>query len=100
LADPLVLDASFQMMTLWAWEHCQTPALPCAIRRLRLFRQSFPRAGIRVVLKVHPARGPVLTARLDFYDHDRTLVAVVEDYESIQDQGLIEAFRQNRLLSV
>ncbi len=42
LADPLVLDCSFQMMVVWSQERHGAPSLPCHIARYRQYQRSFP----------------------------------------------------------
>lgn len=98
ISDPLALDSSFQMLILWSWEHRQAASLPCAIGRLRQFTDAFPKTGCRVVVQIDSGRAPVVTATLHFLDRHGRLLALVEGYECVIDQGLGEAFRRNRLL--
>ena len=97
ISDPLALDSSFQMLILWSWEHRRAGSLPCAIGRFRQFTDAFPKAGSRVVVKIDSGRAPVVTATLQFLDRQGKLLALVEGYECVIDQGLGEAFRRNRL---
>jgi NAD(P)-dependent dehydrogenase (short-subunit alcohol dehydrogenase family) len=98
ISDPLALDSSFQMLILWSWEHHRAGSLPCAIGRFRQFTDAFPKAGSRVIAKIDSDRAPVVTASLQFLDRQGKLLALVEGYECVIDQGLGEAFRRNRLL--
>jgi len=97
MSDPLALDSSFQMLILWSWEHRRTGSLPCAIGRFRQFTAAFPKAGSRVVVRIDSGQAPVVTATLQFLDRQGKLLALVEGYECVLDQGLGEAFRRNRL---
>jgi acyl transferase domain-containing protein/NAD(P)-dependent dehydrogenase (short-subunit alcohol dehydrogenase family) len=97
LSDPLMLDSSFQMLILWSWEHRRTGSLPCAIGRFRQFTTAFPKAGSRVVVRIDSGKAPVVMATLQFLDRQGNLLALVEGYECVLDQGLGEAFRRNRL---
>ena len=97
LSDPLALDSSFQMLILWSWEHRRAGSLPCAIGRFRQFTAAFPKAGSRVVVRIDSGKAPVVTATLQFVDRQGKLLALVEGYECVLDQGLGEAFRRNRL---
>jgi acyl transferase domain-containing protein/NAD(P)-dependent dehydrogenase (short-subunit alcohol dehydrogenase family) len=97
MSDPLALDSSFQMLILWSWEHRRTGSLPCAIGRFRQFTAAFPKAGSRVVVRIDSGKAPVVTATLQFLDRQGNLLALVEGYECVLDQGLGEAFRRNRL---
>jgi hypothetical protein len=97
ISDPLALDSSFQMLILWSWEHRRAGSLPCAISRFRQFTDKFPTAGSRVVVQIDSGRAPVVTATLQFLDRQGKLLALVEGYECVIDEGLGEAFRRNRL---
>jgi hypothetical protein len=97
LTDPLALDAAFQMMILWSCEQRGAGSLPCAIRRFRQFVTAFPKGGCRVAVHITSATTPLIGADLHFFDRQGRRLAVAEDYECVTDQGLSEAFRQNRL---
>ena len=97
MSDPLALDSSFQMLILWSWEHRRSGSLPCAIGRFRQFAAAFPKAGSRVIVRIDSGKAPVVTATLQFLDPQGKLLALVEGYECVLDQGLGEAFRRNRL---
>ena len=97
ISDPLALDSSFQMLILWSWEHRHAGSLPCAIGRFRQFTAAFPKAGSRVFVRIDSGKAPVVTATLQFLDRQGKLLALVEGYECVLDQGLGEAFRRNRL---
>jgi hypothetical protein len=97
ISDPLALDASFQMMILWSWAHHHAGSLPCAIGRFRQFTTAFPKAGSRVIVRIDSDRSAVVTATMQFLDLQGRLLALVEGYECVIDQGLKEAFRRNQL---
>ncbi len=97
LADPLALDAAFQLMILWSTAQRSAPSLPCALRSFRQFA-AFPKTGgSRVVARITSADTPVAVADLQFFDRDGGLVALGEGYEFVVDPNLREAFRQNSL---
>jgi len=97
LADPLALDAAFQLMILWSTAQRAAPSLPCALRSFRQFA-AFPKTGgSRVVASITSAETPVAVADLQFFDRDGGLVALGEGYEFVVDANLREAFRQNSL---
>ena len=97
LADPLALDAAFQLMILWSTAQRSAPSLPCAMRSFRQFA-AFPKTGgSRVVASITSAETPVAVADLQFFDRDGGLVALGEGYEFVVDANLREAFRQNSL---
>jgi hypothetical protein len=97
LADPLALDAAFQLMILWSTAQRAAPSLPCALRSFRQFA-AFPKTGgSRVVASVTSASTQVAVADLQFFDRNGGLVALGEGYEFVVDPNLREAFRQNHL---
>ncbi len=97
VADPLVLDASFQMMILWSFAQHGAGSLPCFLGRYRQFRRSFPAGPTRVVIRVTRDNGTFARADMDYLDSDGVLVAQVQDYECVIDPGLNQAFRRNQL---
>ncbi len=97
LADPLALDAAFQLMILWSTAQRSAPSLPCALRSFRQFA-AFPKTGgSRVIASITSAETPVAVADLQFFDRDGGLVALGEGYEFVVDANLRKAFRQNSL---
>ena len=97
LADPLALDAAFQLMILWSTAQRAAPSLPCALRSFRQFA-AFPKTGgSRVVARVTSAETPVAVADLQFFDRAGGLLALGEGYEFVVDPKLRDAFRQNHL---
>jgi hypothetical protein len=97
VADPLVLDAVFQLMILWSQERHGAPGLPCFVRSYRQFRRSFPLEGARIACRItHEAAG-VARADVDVLDLAGLLVARIEGCECTLDPGLVRAFRHNRL---
>jgi len=97
ILDPLGLDAAFQLMILWSWEHRTAACLPCGVRSFRQFRSAFPTTGLRVVVDDISADSNLTTANIRFLDRSGNLVAMVEGFESVIDPGLKKAFQQNRL---
>jgi acyl transferase domain-containing protein len=96
ITDPLALDGSFQLMTLWTRELRGAPSLPCFARRYRQYRRGFPPGGVRVVARVSRATDRLALADLDYVDADGRLVARLEGYECAADPALQRAFRRNR----
>jgi hypothetical protein len=98
LADPLVLDSSFQLMILWTWEYRNAASLPCAIRRFRQFTSLFPKNGGRILIRITSAQNALITADIHYCDRQGSLVAMAEGYECVVDSGLQNAFQRNRLM--
>ncbi len=97
LADPLVLDASFQMMILWCFDQCGRGSLPTSVRSYRQMRRSMPAAGMQVLARITAHREHTAEASIEFLDRDGALVARIEGYECVIDASLEAAFAQNEL---
>src|SRR5262249_51837441 len=99
LADPLALDAAFQLLILWSWQVHGAANLPCLLGRYRQYRKVFPDVGVRVLTRVSRHTELHVVADLDFVDADGRLVARLGGYEAIIDPTLHQAFRRNRLVT-
>ena len=100
LADPLVLDASYQMMVLWTHEQRGGFSLPVQLGRYRQYRRSFPADGVRVVVTIGRVTDAQASADIDYVDHAGKLVARCEGYLCVIDPALTRAFGRNVLVSV
>jgi acyl transferase domain-containing protein/NADP-dependent 3-hydroxy acid dehydrogenase YdfG len=100
VADPLVLDASFQMMILWTGAVHGQGSLPCSAGRYRQFRRQFPADGCRVVIRVRRDDGKFARADIDYLDADGGVVAQMQDYECLMEASLAQSFRRNQLGAV
>jgi acyl transferase domain-containing protein len=99
LADPLVLDASFQLLILWSLSQRAAPNLPCFAGRYRQFSRSFPADGVQVVARVTRAVGMHAFADIDYLNHEGRLIARLEDYECVIDPALKKAFARRHAAS-
>ena len=97
IADPLVIDASFQMMILWTYAYQGSGSLPCFIRNYRQYRKSFGPGAVRIQIQVTRATGALTQADIDFVDAEGNLIARINDYECVVDPTLNEAFRKNKI---
>jgi acyl transferase domain-containing protein len=97
VADPLVLDVSFQMMILWSLAQHQTESLPNYAGRYRQFRRSFPAGPVTVVIRVTRDDGKFARADIDYLDADGQVIAQMQDYECMMEPSLRQAFRRNQL---
>jgi hypothetical protein len=100
VADPLVLDASFQMMILWSQHQHHAGSLPNFAGRYRQFRRSYPDGAIRVVIRVTRDNGTFARADIDYLDAAGQVVAQMQDYECMMEKSLNQAFRRNQLGAV
>jgi acyl transferase domain-containing protein/acyl carrier protein len=99
LADPLVLDCSFQMMVIWSQEQHGAPSLPCHAARYRQYQRAFPPAGVRVAIRVTRASELHALADIDYLDDRGQLIARLEGYECVIDPALRRAFGRPPLAS-
>ncbi len=93
LADPLVLDAAFQMASLWCYEQRGSVSLPSLASSYRQFRQAFPSEGITVVLEVRDAAGKKMRGDFTFLDAQGEVVARLTGFEAVMDPVLNRAFK-------
>jgi hypothetical protein len=100
LADPLALDAAFQLMILWSVANEDAPCLPCYAESYRQYRAGFPKDGVTVVAKVRERKGNQLVTDFAFLDADGGLVAELLGAEATVDATLKAAFRKNALAAV
>jgi NAD(P)-dependent dehydrogenase (short-subunit alcohol dehydrogenase family) len=96
LADPLVLDAAFQVMILWTQAEHAAGSLPSFAGRYRQFRKTFPRDPTTVVARVTRDDARFARADFDFLAPDGQVVAQLQDYECVMDPGLNASFRRNQ----
>lgn len=97
LADPLALDASFQMMILWCFQQLGMGSLPTGMVRYRQYQRSFPREGTRVVVHIEQYTDHNTKALIEFLDHNDNLIARIEGYECVSDASLKDAFKRCKL---
>jgi NAD(P)-dependent dehydrogenase (short-subunit alcohol dehydrogenase family) len=97
LTDPLVIDGAFQLAVLWTFENRGCASLPCFVGSYRQYRRSLPREGVQIVAEIKEATEHRALADIFFLDSDGKVVARMENYESVIDAGLNQAFRRNRL---
>ena len=97
LADPLVLDAAFQLAILWCQEERGAVSLPSHLARYRQYR-GFPREGVTISWSVLKTAAHSATGDFCFVAPDGDLVARLEGYECTLDPSLGNAFRSRRAL--
>jgi acyl transferase domain-containing protein len=98
LADPLVLDAAFQLVILWGRRQHGPPSLPVSLGRFRQYRPAFPTDAVRVVATVARHTTALVTADFEFLDAEGRVVARLDGHESALDPGLERAFNHNRAM--
>jgi acyl transferase domain-containing protein/NAD(P)-dependent dehydrogenase (short-subunit alcohol dehydrogenase family)/acyl carrier protein len=100
VADPLVLDASFQMMILWSRLQHGAASLPNYAGRYRQFRRHFPDGPVGVVIRVTRDNGTFARADIDYLDADGQVIAQMQDYECLIQENLNQKFGRNQLGAV
>jgi hypothetical protein len=93
ISDPLVLDAAFQMATLWCYENKGVVSLPSYSASYRQFCKKFPSDGICVVLEVKHVSSHKMTGDFTFLDKNNIVIAQLTGYESIMDASLFKSFK-------
>ncbi len=97
LADPLVMDGSFQLMILWSFAHKQMGSLPARTGSYRQYCTTFPPLT-RIQCRVTKVGNNSVCANIDFIDeHSRQLLARIADYECTMTADLRQAFANNEL---
>jgi hypothetical protein len=97
LADPLAIDAAFQLLSVWSCQAHRAASLPCFAGRYRQYRRLFPSEGVRIAARITNDNGTTARADVEFLDADGRLVAKLTDAEHVIDASLNEAFRRGRL---
>lgn len=99
LADPLALDAAFQLLSVWSYQKHRAVSLPCFAGSYRQYRRSFPADGVSIGVRVTQDNGATARADVEFVDLDGNLVARLTDVEHVIDSSLNDTFRRGRLAS-
>jgi acyl transferase domain-containing protein len=99
IADPLVLDCSFQLMVIWSQETHGAPSLPCRLARYRQYQRAFPAVGVRISAQVTRDSDLHALADIDYLDDCGQVLARLEGYECVIDPSLRRAFGRRVLAS-
>ena len=91
VADPLVLDACFQLAILWCREERGALSLPAHVESYRQFR-AFPRAGVRATLLHRKNGAHSAVSDIVLTDEQGLVVARFDGYECVVDASLEAAF--------
>jgi len=97
LLDPLILDASFQLMILWSFQNSNNGSLPTAIGKYRQFQSKFPVDGIEITARIEKNTSHAAIVNIEFMDKQGKLVAKIESCECVIDGSLNSAFTRNTL---
>ncbi len=98
LADPLILDSSFQMMILWSFQHYGVGSLPSFVGQYRQYVNRFPKEGARILIQVMEHNKRKATANIEFVDRVKgDLIARIDGYECTLVASLKAAFQNNTL---
>jgi acyl transferase domain-containing protein/acyl carrier protein len=97
IADPLVVDCSFQLMCLWSKYIHQAGSVPNFVGRYRQYRRQFPDGPVSLVVRVTRDNGTFARADIDYLDADGQVIAQVQDYECVIEKGMNAAYRRNKL---
>jgi len=93
LIDPLVLDAAFQMASIWCYETLGAVSLPSYCAQYRQYRRGFPAQGVSATLEVEEATDRRMRGSFTFLDDEGQVVARLRGYEAVVDPSLYRAFK-------
>jgi len=96
IADPLAIDAAFQLIVLWTDRYLGHRSLPTRGGSYRQFA-SFPREDVRIVARIVGHDAHRANAVIEWIDDAGKLIARLDDYECVVDPSLARAFQNNRL---
>jgi len=96
LSDPLVLDAAFQMASVWCFEKLGAVSLPSYWARYRQYCRMFPSDGVSAILEVGEATVRRMKGDFTFVDGQGRVVAEICGYEAVVDPSLYRAFKPKR----
>lgn len=97
--DPMVLDAAFQAVILWAFHHCGQVCLPASFDNLQIFN-TFPRQSadpVRISFTLTHQDQHKVKGYFTFFDKDKTVIASMMGFEAIMDPGLLDKFNPSPL---
>ena len=97
IADPLAIDAAFQLMILWSFAERGAGCLPCFVGKYRQYRKTFATGPVRIAVRIVNDNAALVRADIDFIDSTGDLIARIENHESVIDEKLDAAFRKNRV---
>ena len=97
LADPLIIDGAFQLVTLWSIERAGAPALPIEFDQYRQFRAAFPKETLRLAARIIDRRDPFILADIEVTDARGSLIASFKGLKAAASPSLVQAFARNRL---
>ncbi len=98
IADPLILDSSFQMMILWCFQHMYMGSLPSYIKTYRQYQARYPKDKTHIRVKVTESNKHRAIADIEFLNaNEDRLVARMAGYECVMDASLNAAFKKNTL---
>ena len=92
IADPLVLDAAFQMAIVWCYEQKGMVSLPSFGASYRQYCSQFPQNGITAVLEIRHIGSHKICGDYTFLDANHTVIACLTGYEAVMDASLTKAF--------
>ncbi|MFO0804646.1 MAG: SDR family NAD(P)-dependent oxidoreductase [Gemmataceae bacterium] len=97
IADPMIVDCSFQLMCLWSKLFHGAGSVPNFVGRFRQYRRQFPDSPVSLVVRVTRDNGTFARADIDFLDADGQVIAQVQDYECVIEKSMNAAYRRNQV---
>jgi len=96
IADPLALDAAFQMASVWCFEETGNVSLPSYCASYRQYCSVFPVDGITARLDVTDISEHKMTGDFTLVDSDSRVIAEMKGYEAVMDDSLYQSFKPEK----
>ena len=97
LADPMSLDAAFQLLIVWTAQQSGACSLPTGLAKYRQYARRFPVDGARIEARIVRAGEHEAVADIEFTDRAGNLIARIDGYTCVIDASLREAFSRNQV---
>lgn len=90
IADPVLMDAAFQLVLVWARHHWDITLLPSSVAAFHLAPRIRSFDGpVRCELRIRPeSQVPICHMDIYLYDRDETLIAMVDDLQCAGSKAL------------
>ena len=96
VADPLVLDAAFQMVLIWSHQVNGTLGLPSSSASYRQYVNRFPEDGVTAAMRVTAVDDSRVKSDFTFLDADNRTVARMTGVETVLNSALTVAFKRRQ----
>jgi hypothetical protein len=96
ISDPLILDAAFQMVSVWSYLNCGNVSLPSSAVSYRQYCRAFPEEGVTAVFVAREVTHRKVKGDFAFLDANDRVVGEMKGYVALMDASLYNAFKPGR----